>query len=465
MTSLLRTFRATLAVIAVLVAAIPVFACAQGAPAPVPDPFASLTGVVTDSIRGRPLAGALVTVVGTERQATTDANGRFRIDSLAPGTHSIVVTHPLLDTLGLKVRSAPFTLSAGERLEVGAQTPSLEDLREGSCPLGGVVYGPSILVGRVLKADSGEPAAGAEVSLVFKNVDVTGSAQRVRVGHADATGLFAICALPLRFAGNVQASFNGLATAELPVSLDGASVVATATLSIGTAASGAAVLSGKVTTNAGAPVSGAQVAVVGATPIAITADDGSFTLRGLPSGTHEAVVRKIGFAQTSQVLTLATSAPSTLRFVLSEAQTLTTVKIVGTLDGGLSKIGFNNRKRVGMGWFRTPDQIDAEHPVLTSDVLRSAAGLRVVNGATGTTIQSTRGVAGTSEGCVNVFIDHAPFAQTQPGDVDNVISTTDLGAVEYYPDAATTPAEFSVTGRGCATLVIWSKSLLSRQKP
>ena len=363
------------------------------------------------------------------------------------------------------MRSAPFTLSPGERLEVGARTPSLEDLRETACPLGGIVYGPSVLVGRVLKADSGEPAAGADVSLVFKNVDVTGSALRVRTGRADATGLFAICALPLRFAGSVQASLNGSATAELPVSHDGASVVATATLAIGTTVSGAAVLNGMVTTTAGTAVAGAQVAVVGATSVAITADNGSFTLEGLPPGTHEAVVRKIGFAQASQVITLAASAPSTLKFVLNDARVLTTVHVVGTLDGGLTKIGFNNRKQDGMGWFRTPDQIAAERPVLTSDVLRAAAGLRVVNQSNGTTIQSTRGIAGTSEGCVNIFIDHAPFEQTQPGDVDNVVSTADLGAVEYYPSAATTPPEFSVSGRLCATLVIWSKSLLSRQKP
>ena len=86
---------------------------AQQTPLPVPKNFASLIGVVDDSIRGGPLAGALVTVVGTKRQGTTDAKGIFRIDSIVPGEHQIVVTHPLLDTLGLQVLSAPIVLSGG----------------------------------------------------------------------------------------------------------------------------------------------------------------------------------------------------------------------------------------------------------------------------------------------------------------------------------------------------------------
>ncbi len=119
--------------------------------------LASLTGTVDDSIRGRPLAGALVTVPGTTRQATTDAAGMFSIDSITPGPHSILVTHPFLDTLGLQIHSATFTLAAGDRLQLNVHTPSIDDLREGSCARGGVAAGSSMLVGRVNKADSDEP--------------------------------------------------------------------------------------------------------------------------------------------------------------------------------------------------------------------------------------------------------------------------------------------------------------------
>ena len=66
--------------------------------------FASLTGSVIDSIHGVvPLSGATIRVGNTTRQATTDANGRFQIDSIPPGEHSLMLVHPLLDTLSIAI--------------------------------------------------------------------------------------------------------------------------------------------------------------------------------------------------------------------------------------------------------------------------------------------------------------------------------------------------------------------------
>ena len=447
-----------------LLALTPLGVRGQQSAAPIPKEFASLTGVVADSIRGGALTGALVTVAGTTRSATTDAQGAFRIDSIVPGTHSIIVTHPLLDTLGLQVHSAPFTLNGGERLQVGASTPSFDDVRAASCPRGGASYGPSILIGRVKKADSGEPAAGAAVSLVFKNLNASASPERVRTGRVDATGLFAICGLPVRFSGNVQATFGGVTTADLPVGLNN-EMVATAMLSVGAAGGGRAVLKGRVTTKAGTPVAGAQVALVGTPAVATTAVDGTFALRGLPLGTQQAVVRKIGFAQASQVVTLSAADSTTVAVILGDAQVLKAVKVEGKLDNGLAKVGFTGRQQRGMGWYVTPDQIERRNPLLTTDMLRSAGGLRVVNEANGQFLEAMRGANGTSDACLNIFIDHARFDQEKPGDVDVAMPTTDLGAVEFYPSPSSTPAEFSVAGTQCATLVIWSKTVLIRQKP
>ncbi|MBY0489631.1 MAG: carboxypeptidase-like regulatory domain-containing protein [Gemmatimonadaceae bacterium] len=45
-----------------------------------------ITGLAYDSLHTRPLAGALVTIEGTGRSALSDANGRFRFDSVAAGS-------------------------------------------------------------------------------------------------------------------------------------------------------------------------------------------------------------------------------------------------------------------------------------------------------------------------------------------------------------------------------------------
>ncbi|MDP9348799.1 MAG: SusC/RagA family TonB-linked outer membrane protein, partial [Gemmatimonadota bacterium] len=48
-----------------------------------------ISGTVTASGAGAPLAGATVTVVGTDRSATTGANGRYTLANVAPGTYQL----------------------------------------------------------------------------------------------------------------------------------------------------------------------------------------------------------------------------------------------------------------------------------------------------------------------------------------------------------------------------------------
>src|ERR1043166_4720222 len=58
-------------------------------------------GVAFGSLHARPLAGAFVSVVGTNFMATSDGKGRFTIDSVRPGTYVIAMQHDVLDSIGL----------------------------------------------------------------------------------------------------------------------------------------------------------------------------------------------------------------------------------------------------------------------------------------------------------------------------------------------------------------------------
>ncbi len=429
-------------------------------------PFASLIGVVDDSLRSGPLVGALVTVVGTKRQGTTDLHGVFRIDSIPPGPHEIVVTHPLMDTLGVQVVSQTFSLEAGVQHTMYAHTPSFDETRAQSCPRGGVATGTSILLGRVTKADTDEPVAGATVSLVYKDGTGKESVEKVRSSHSGANGMFAICGLPSTISGNLQGSFGGVVTADLPLTLKDEQL-ATASLTIGGTGAGRAILKGIVMSKAG-PVAGAQVTVVGTTTVVLSADDGSFTLTGLPSGTHEVIARKIGFARSSQVIPLSAREPAKLTIVLDQAQVLATVKVTGKMELGLDKIGFTTRKKGAMGWYITPEQIEAKHPDQITDLFRTANGVRVSTQRNGRTLSATRSSGSSTDGCINFFIDHARFTQMQAGDVDDAVRPEELGAVEYYADAMETPPEFNVPGQSCATMIFWTKTLLmslDAQKP
>jgi hypothetical protein len=234
---------------------------------------------------------------------------------------------------------------------------------------------------------------------------------------------------------------------------------------VGETGVGSAVLRGTVTASTGGPLSGVQVTVVGTTTVVTTADDGTFTLGNLPSGTHEAVIRKIGFAKASQIVHLAARAPTSVSIVLDQATVLGTVHIVGVMDNGLNKIGFLARKQQGRGWYLTPEQIALKNPQMTTDLFRMAAGMRLMDQGRGRYLMSTSSAGSSSDGCVNIFIDRARFDQYQPGDVDDAIPTGDLGAIEYYQTPSQVPVEFSVAGKTCATLVVWTKTLLTTLKP
>jgi hypothetical protein len=438
---------------------------AQGDLPPVPKNFSSIIGVVDDSIRGGRLIGAVVTVVGTDRKGVSDINGIFAVDSIPPGLHQISVTHPLLDTLGLQIVSGSFTLTAGARQQVGAHTPTYEEVRAKACINGGPVSGGrSILVGRVVKADDNEPAVGASVSLLFKDMTKTPAVEKVRSGRVGPAGAFAICGLPSTLTGNLQATLGGVTTPDVPIKSADESM-STVMLSIGGTGSGTSVLKGNVSARGGGPIAGAQVTVAGTTNVAMSAEDGSFTISGLPSGTHEAVVRKIGFAKVSQIVELKPSAPADAKVLLEPATVLGTIHVVGVMENGLSKVGFLARKQHGAGVYLTPEQIAEKNPNLTTDLMRSMNGMRVINANNGRYLTSTSTVGSTSEGCINLFIDHARFDQFQPGDVDDAIPTGDLGAIEYYGTPTTVPSEFNIPGKQCATLVVWTKTLLTTLKP
>lgn len=70
-----------------------------------------LHGVVLDSQTGQPVAGAYVEVVERDKTVVADAQGRFRVGGLRPGTYSVIVHH-------LGYTHAERTVRLGERNEL-----------------------------------------------------------------------------------------------------------------------------------------------------------------------------------------------------------------------------------------------------------------------------------------------------------------------------------------------------------
>lgn len=431
--------------------------------------LAAIAGVVDDSLRGGPLVGATVAVMGAPRTALTDPSGLFRLDSIPAGTIRLLVRHPLLDTLLITVSTAPFAVTADRLEEIALATPTLDAVRSNLCPRGGVRAGNGMLAGRVDDADTGAPLSNALVTLVYSEQGVVDANDRVRRARTDADGLYAICGIPETLQGTVQATAGGHATADVPVSTR-AKMIETASFLVGSdqrtdsGTVGAAVLAGRITDVAGRPLRDVQVGVEGGAGVAVTAENGTFLLRELPSGTTTASVRKIGYAPATATVHLRKFKPESLTIALSVAsQVLAPVTVTAKADQELERLGFNDRLKMGnRSNFLFPEQLEKQQFDRFTDLFRSVPGFAATRAGNYYFLQSSRALSGGTQGCVNVFVDKVRFEQLSPGDLDAAFPVGTIGAIESYPSDASTPSEFRLPGRNCATVVVWTKHRLNR---
>jgi TonB-linked SusC/RagA family outer membrane protein len=93
---------------------------------------------------------------------------------------------------------------------------------------------------------------------------------------------------------------------------------------------GGGTITGTITSDAGQPVTGVQVLIVGRGIGTTTDTDGHFTLRGVPSGTYQVRAQRIGFAPRSTQVTVGANQTITADLALTQlATTLTTQVVVG----------------------------------------------------------------------------------------------------------------------------------------
>jgi hypothetical protein len=437
--------------------------------------FAKVQGFVIDSVHNGPLSKAVVLIEGASRQAMTDMDGRFIIDSIPPGQHRIMVLSPVLDTLGLSMRTPAYTFTADKTNEVDLSIPSPERIATAICPSAQRMRGPAVMVGFVRDPDTKEPAIGSKVQLVFKEAQIIGKPQdRVRETTVDSSGLYKICGLPGDMSGKVQVFRNGVSSGEVPaevtngfLALRGFSIVGKHAAMVAVTgdsgktkmvAKGAARVSGRVLDKKGAPLKDARVMLQGGGNVALTNAAGQFTLDSLPSGTQALQVRRLGYSVTEVAVELSAREPAQTTITMSDAAPLLpTMRIEAAQDKALSDVGYLGRKQTGMGYFMDGDQINKD-AISFADVMRVAPGLKVMPLGDGRTyvITDSRNPAG--QGCVNFYVDGTRWTEVTPGDIDTYVRPDELVAVEIY-HGSEAPAQYTTPGQSsCATVVAWTRA-------
>jgi hypothetical protein len=441
-------------------------------PAPAATGFSAVKGVVMDSVHNGPLAKANVIVEATGRSAMTNADGQYLIDSIPPGQHRIMVLHPLLDTLGIQMRTPAYPFVAGRTHDLDLTVPGGERLANALCNSVWRSRGPAVLVGFVRDPDTNGPAIGSKVSLVYQETDIIGRKRPiVREAPVDSGGFYRICGLPADMSGKVQVFRNGVSSGEVPaevtngfVALRAFSIVAQHQAIVEVKsdsgktkryAKGSARVVGKVLDKRGQPLRDARVMLQGGGTVALTKPNGEFVLDSLPSGTQALDIRKLGYAATEVPVELSSNTPASTTITMSDAvPVLETMRVEAAQDKALSDIGYLQRKQSGMGRFYDGKQINHES-ISFSDVMRMDPGLRVQPTGDGRTyvITDTRSA---SNGCVNFYVDGTLWQPMTPGDIDSYVQPAELVAVEVY-HGSETPPQYSPPGQsGCATVVAWT---------
>ena len=445
-------------------------ATAQATPTTPASGFAMLRGSVADSIHHAPLSGAVVVVEGTDRTGLTKDDGTFRVDSIPPGSRRISIMHPLLDTIGIPMRSGAISFAAGATQDIDFAVPSGERLAALLCTAAWRErFGPAVVMGFVRDPDTNGPAIGAKVEVVYTGTDIIGRKMppSSRSAVVDSTGLYHICGLPADMTGKVQVFRSGVSSGEVPIAIEhniavrafsvagqqSVAIVKNDSGKVVRVATGTARLTGRVTDKLGRPLENARVMLQGGATMAISKSNGEFVLDSLPSGTQALVVRRLGYGVTEQAVELSANKPARADVKMSDYVALAPVVVEAAQESGLAKVGYLDRKLTGMGQFMDGKAIN--HDALAfSDVMRMARGLKVQPLGDGRTYVVTD--SRSTGGCLNYYLDGTPWTTMNPGDIDDVAKPNEIVAVEIY-HGGEAPPQFTKPGESsCAAVVIWT---------
>ena len=170
-------------------------------------------GVVFDSIGNRPLGGALVQLIElppgrSAHTATSDSLGRFRMDSVTPGSYMAGFLDPLLDSIGIEAANEGVQVREGAPTRIALAVPSAQHVARAICGNGKAAAKSSnassgdnagMIVGHAREADTGALLPGTAVTLQWQTLDLGSGTAHTESHSLRATtvgeGWFAMCGI------------------------------------------------------------------------------------------------------------------------------------------------------------------------------------------------------------------------------------------------------------------------------
>lgn len=211
----------------------------------------------------------------------------------------------------------------------------------------------------------------------------------------------------------------------------------------------------RVRAEAGQPLVGAQVVVVGLGIGALTDATGTARLPGLQPGSKTVLVRYLGYAEQQAMVILEEGKVSLLEFDLQAAPIqLAEVRVKAPRRSTLHRNGFFERRGGGFGVFMTREQIEDMQPRYMSDVLRRVAGISLsTTGFGGTSRATMRGTKVLGNCPIQYYLDGT---MTSGFNIDEVMPS-DVEGVEIYRGASTIPPAYNKGTALCGVILIWTR--------
>jgi len=396
---------------------------------------ASLEGVVWDSTRAAPLAGARVFVSGTALEAVTDSAGRFRIAGLRGGTYTVAFTHYRLGPVAAVVRPASVSVEPGATAPLRLAVPGLATVAAALCPAGAAEGGRGVILGAIQGPEG--TVAGATVRATWS---ATGGAGPRPAGFvataADPAGGYALCGVP-----------------------EGQEVVLTAGQPAGAGART------RVRLAAGTPLR--QDLLLTPRPGSVAAaGEGAPQAVPLPGVTATGRSTLADFQRRRRAgrglfLTREEIAARNAHRTADLFMGMPGVRMVSDGRGGMKLQMQGATPSANLGELRPQTQ----DPAIRRQEQRQAAANAANNtgneyptgaGSTLGTIPASER-AGVGDCQVQFYVDGALFYPSREGDISGDVPLALVEAVEVYRSVAETPVEFrSGPSAGCGTVVIWT---------